>query len=153
MCCFTLLCLTQTLYHQQEHFWLYTLVRHDQYRCFDYITCRKNFTSDQKLHLCCWLFLAILSFAFFFFLKGKWQGKPLMCCLSVSYGPHIVSNYISIPGIALCCASATCSSFNIAQHSEQNLLGLLCLFGSSFSAAPVALDAKHQGKYLSMHGV
>ena len=76
-----------------------------------------------------------------------------MCCLSVSYGPHIVSNYISFPGIALCCASATCSSFNIAQHSEQNLLGLLCLFGSSFSAAPVALDAKHQGKYLSMHGV
>ena len=74
-----------------------------------------------------------------------------MCFKNVSYGPHIVSNYVSFPGIALCCASATYSSFNIAQHSEQNLLGLLCLFGSSFSAAPVALDAKYQGEYLNMH--
>lgn len=63
--------------------------------------------------------------------------------------PHFVTNYISIPDIALCSASATCSSFNIAQHCEQNLLGLLCLFGSSFSVAPVALDAKYQGEYLN----
>jgi hypothetical protein len=63
-----------------------------------------------------------------------------------------VSNYVSFPGIALCCASATCSSFNIAQHCEQNQLGLLCLFGSSFSVAPAALDAKYQGGYPKMHG-
>lgn len=74
-----------------------------------------------------------------------------MCCLNVSYGSHIVSNYIPFPGIALCCTSAICSSFNIAQHSEQNLLGLLCLFGSSFSVAPVAFDAKYQGESLNMH--
>jgi hypothetical protein len=46
----------------------------------------------------------------------------------------------------VCCISITYSSINITQHCEPDLLGVLCLPRSCFSATTATLDAKHKGE-------
>jgi hypothetical protein len=126
--------LAQTLYHQQGHFWLYTLVSHDHYPCFDDITCRKNFTSDQQIAS---VLLAIFGhfMVCLFFLKGKWQGRALTCCQNVSYGPHM---YLTMfPFQVLPCAVLALLVHPSTSHNIVNRISwAFCVYLEAVSVLP-----------------